>query len=162
MYVFILVPWQQCRYDVDTFTQEYYRTNYGFEDFTPIDVSSSYQLATPLVLYINLARCLINFLLLKEIPKHNGFGTEEDSLISCLSLVPKPIKRDIQKTIDNDKKILRFGAKLASKTPEDAARMFIISYFLADDTISVYEPPMRYTNLAIKSNIKIKDNLNSI
>ena len=40
--------------------------------------------------------------------------------------------------------MLRFVAKL--KNPEnqvDAGRLFIILYYLADDTISVFEPPRR-------------------
>lgn len=41
--------------------------------------------------------------------------------------------------MDNDKKILRFTAKFNTRVPEDIDRRFIISFFLADNTISVYE-----------------------
>ena len=43
-----------------------------------------------------------------------------------------------------DSNVLRFVAKL--KNPEnqvDAGRLFVILYYLADDTISVFEPPRR-------------------
>jgi hypothetical protein len=34
-------------------------------------------------------------------------------------------------------------AKIITKDPIQAQRRFVISYYLADDTISIYEPPMR-------------------
>ena len=39
----------------------------------------------------------------KEIPPYNGFGSEEDSLCNCLSLIPKPPKRDFIKFMEKDR-----------------------------------------------------------
>merc|ERR1711959_112477 len=79
----------------------------------------------------------------REIPPYNGYGSEEDSLGSFYSLVPKPPHQNWAKYFENDKKILRFVAQLDPNAPEDRERLFIISYYLADDTIGVYEPPAR-------------------
>lgn len=39
--------------------------------------------------------------------------------------------------------VLRFKARLDTTKPIDMDRRFIISYFLSDDTIAVFEPPVR-------------------
>merc|ERR1711957_48891 len=49
-------------------------------------------------------------------------------------------KIDEFKALDNDKKILRFTARFNTRVPEDFDRRFIISFYLSDDTISIYEP----------------------
>ena len=77
-----------------------------------------------------------------EIPPYNGYGTEEDSLQSVKHLVPKPPKKPV-KTEEEEKKIVRFMAKMITKRPEDVNRSFVISLFVADDTISVFERPGR-------------------
>jgi len=41
--------------------------------------------------------------------------------------------------------ILRFVAKLITDSPVDKDRKFIISYFLSDDTISVFEHKQQNT-----------------
>ena len=106
----------------DEFTAEYYLKNYrrnfplgGFEDPPKKEKSS-----------------LI-------IPPYNGFGSEEDSLGNCLKLDNKPPKKDYYKYLNNDKLILRFLARLNTKKPEDVDRKFLVSFFVADDTIQVYE-----------------------
>merc|ERR1711959_34862 len=78
-----------------------------------------------------------------EIPPYTGFGSEEDSLGSFYSLVPKPPHQNWAKYFENDKKILRFVAQMDTNSPEDRERLFIVSYYLADDTMGVYEPPAR-------------------
>merc|ERR1711881_829573 len=78
-----------------------------------------------------------------EIPPYTGFGSEEDSLGSFYSLVPKAPRQNLAHYFENDKKILRFVAQLDTNSPEDRERLFIVSYYLADDTISCYEPPAR-------------------
>ncbi|XP_075445849.1 EF-hand domain-containing family member C2 [Ascaphus truei] len=117
--------------DCDEFTKNYFRTKYGIEDFTPV------QYKAPLPSRVE-----------KNMPPFNGFGSEEDSLCSCLGLVPKPPQRDFKKFIEKDRhgldsNVLRFVAKLATDSPIDEDRKFIISYFLSDDSISVFEPPQR-------------------
>merc|ERR1711871_1816254 len=68
---------------------------------------------------------------------------EENFLGSFSTLVPKPPHQNWAKYFENDKKILRFVAQLDTNAPEDRERLFIVSYYLADDTIGVYEPPAR-------------------
>lgn len=80
-------------------------------------------------------------------PPHNGFGSEEDSLSSFMFLTPKVPRRDFVKLMENDKKMLRFTAKLHNAAPLDASRQFIITYYLADDTIAVFEKAMRNSGI---------------
>ena len=84
----------------------------------------------------------------REMPPYNGFGSEEDSLCSCKGLLPKPPKKDFIKFMEKDRRgldsnVLRFLARLDTKKPIDMDRRFIISYYLSDDTILVFEPPVR-------------------
>ena len=46
-----------------------------------------------------------------------------------------------------DSNVLRFMAKMDSDRPIDQNRYFIISYFLCDDTILVYEPSQRNSGI---------------
>ena len=80
-------------------------------------------------------------------PPHNGFGSEEDSLSSFMFLTPKVPRRDFVKLVENDKKMLRFTAKLHNAAPLDAARQFIMTYYLADDTVAVFEKALRNSGI---------------
>jgi hypothetical protein len=82
-----------------------------------------------------------------EYPPYNGFGDELDSLGNCNRLILKPPKKDYFKYIDNDKIILRFLAKLNNTVPEDQNRRFLISFFMADDSIQVYEMQNRNSGI---------------
>lgn len=58
-------------------------------------------------------RCLNLLLLLsQEFPPYNGFGSLEDSLQNCLSLVPQLPRKDLMKMLENSHKVLRYVAKL--------------------------------------------------
>lgn len=119
----------------DEFTQEYYKTKYGIDDFKPIDYRSE-----------------SNKKKTREIPPYNGFGSEEDSLCNCSSLIPKPPKRDFIKFMEKDRhglesNVLRFVAKMDTQRPIEVDRRFTISYFLSDDTVLVFEPPQRNSGI---------------
>ncbi|XP_075376202.1 EF-hand domain-containing family member C2 isoform X2 [Mycteria americana] len=121
--------------DCDEFTKEYYRTKYGIEDFTPVPYKAPPPPKTE-----------------KKFPPYTGFGSEEDSLCSCMGLLPKPPQKDFKKFMEKDRSgmesnILRFLAKLITDSPIDKDRKFIISYFLSDDTISVFEHIQRNTGI---------------
>lgn len=73
------------------------------------------------------------------IPPHNGFGSEEDSLLSVYFLRPEAKIRNMHKMFKSDKHILRFNARLISPIPSDSERKFIISVFARDDSIQIYE-----------------------
>ncbi len=84
----------------------------------------------------------------QEMPPYNGFGNAADSLCSCSGLLPKPPKRDFLKFMESDRQglesnVLRFLAKFDTTHPVDSERRFIISFYLSDDSIIVFEPPVR-------------------
>ncbi|CAM9629718.1 unnamed protein product [Bubo scandiacus] len=121
--------------DCDEFTKEYYRTKYGIEDFTPVPFKAPPPPKSE-----------------KMFPPYTGFGSEEDSLCSCMGLLPKPPQKDFKKFMEKDRSgmesnILRFLAKLVTDSPIDKDRKFIISYFLSDDTISVFEHIQQNTGI---------------
>lgn len=49
--------------------------------------------------------------------------------------------------LENDNKVLRYEAKMESSRQEDRDRRFIISYRLADDMISIFEPQQRNSGI---------------
>jgi EF-hand domain-containing protein 1 len=83
----------------------------------------------------------------RQIPPHNGFGDEIDSLGYVYRLIPEKPKKDFFKAVDNEGKILRFTAKFNTRVPEDLERRFIISFFLSDDSISIYEPAQKNSGI---------------
>eukprot|EP01107_Rhizomastix_libera_P007530 TRINITY_DN2246_c0_g1_i1.p1 TRINITY_DN2246_c0_g1~~TRINITY_DN2246_c0_g1_i1.p1 ORF type:complete len:617 (+),score=136.01 TRINITY_DN2246_c0_g1_i1:18-1868(+) len=111
-------------YDVDKFTQSFFKDNYGVTDFTPLRVDED---RVPLPA--------------RPIPDYTGFGSEEDSLTSVASLEQHPPKKDWLKKRENEGKVLRFEAKFEDPAPEDEDRRFAVSYWLVDDTISILELP---------------------
>lgn len=76
----------------------------------------------------------------REIPPYNGFGSEEDSLKSCFGHLGdnRSPKRKL-----GENRILCFTATLHPPTAENHTRRFLIQYFLVDNTIRIYEPPIR-------------------
>jgi EF-hand domain-containing protein 1 len=52
-------------------------------------------------------------------------------------------KEGFKKMLNKDKKNLRFSASIVSKRSEDKGRKFVVSYFLSDDTVAIYESPRR-------------------
>ncbi|XP_061842772.2 EF-hand domain-containing protein 1 [Nerophis lumbriciformis] len=118
-------------YDCDEFTKEYYQTN-----LPEINIKS-----------IEVPKKMGKFEgMKKEIPPYNGFGSLEDSLQSCLSLIPAPPRKNVLKMLENEHKVLRYIARMVtpkgaseSQKAKDADRRFILSYYLSNDTISIYE-----------------------
>ena len=66
-------------------------------------------------------------------PPYNGYGSEEDSLANCYSLLPKPQTADMNRALLFGGKVLRFEAEYLS-------RKFVISFYLEDGSIAVFEP----------------------
>nr|XP_044619120.1 EF-hand domain-containing family member C2 [Equus asinus] len=88
----------------------------------------------------------------RKFPPYTGFGSEEDSLRSCIGLVPTPHRKNFKKWMEKDSygyisNTLRFFAKLITHDCADVDRLFVISYFLSDDTLSVFEPIERNSGL---------------
>jgi len=108
-------------YDCDDFTREFYlrytglnQPQFPMEDAKPVHVKLTY-------------------------PPHTGFGTEEDSMASCLHLTPRAPRRDINKLMGDQGKQLRFQGQMANDKTEDNNRRFVIVIFLADDSVGVWE-----------------------
>ena len=57
-------------------------------------------------------------------------------------MVPKPPKKDFFQWVDQQIQ-LRFNAVLSEPKPEDTTRKFIITYYLNDNSLQIYEPPCR-------------------
>ncbi|XP_056636850.1 EF-hand domain-containing family member C2-like [Diorhabda sublineata] len=119
--------------DCDSFTKEYYAAKYGISEFTPLQIPDTRKLVN-----------IIPHPKQRELPPWNGFGTHEDSAQNCITVEPKAPFKDFKKFLMYDRNgldshILRFAAKMRSKIPENCDRHFIISYFLTDDTMSIYE-----------------------
>lgn len=60
---------------------------------------------------------------------------------------PAPPKLDVVKQLENQGRVLRFGARLDTTQPEDQGRRFVLSFYLADDTISVFERAIRNSGI---------------
>merc|ERR1711985_167470 len=119
-------------YDCDDFTRNFYSKYMGLEQQSfpkfVADEPIIHQKLTP--------------------PPHNGPGTEEDSLASCIHLQPQVPKQDLVKLTTLDGKILRFEARCANHQVEDEDRKFIIGYFCANDTVACWELRQRNSGFA--------------
>ncbi|XP_032362525.1 EF-hand domain-containing protein 1 isoform X1 [Etheostoma spectabile] len=120
-------------YDCDGFTKEYYQKNHPDMKMNPSKIPKKID--------------LLQKKKKKEVPPYNGFGSLEDSLQNCLYLIPEPPKKNVLKMQENDHKVLRYCARLDSPNPVDEGRRFILSYFLSNDMISIYEKPSRNSGI---------------
>ena len=113
-------------YDMDEFTKRFYQEIMGEESVEGVQVD---KIPPP-----NLA---------PQVPPHTGVavGSLDDSLQNCLALAPKQPKKDLKKMLDNAGKVLRFSAKLGSVVPADQFRTFVVTYYLEDDSIAIFEQP---------------------
>ncbi|XP_022045091.2 EF-hand domain-containing protein 1 isoform X2 [Acanthochromis polyacanthus] len=117
--------------DCDRFTKEYYQRNHPDMEMTPTEVPKKVDKPQEK----------------REIPTYNGFGSLEDSLQNCLSLIPKPPKMKFLKMLENDGKVLQYSARLDSQYPQDEVRRFILCYHLSNDMISIYEKNTRNSGI---------------
>ena len=116
-------------YDADQFTKDYLDNKFGVHDWTPLTAEAyKEKVITPTQ---------------RIYPPFNGWGDEDDSLGYCKSLHPKPPRKNIVKLLNNDGKVLRFLAVFKYPEPQDVNRKFVVAFFLADDTVAVYEKPTR-------------------
>ncbi|XP_028996745.1 EF-hand domain-containing protein 1 isoform X2 [Betta splendens] len=120
-------------YDCDNFTKEYFQRYHPDIEMKPSEVPKKADTQQGQRK--------------KEIPPHNGFGSLEDTLQNCLHLIPTPPKKNVLKMLENDHKVLRYSAMLDSPNPEDEGRRFILSYFLSNDMISIFEKPSRNSGI---------------
>uniref|UniRef100_A0A7S4RM39 Calmodulin n=1 Tax=Alexandrium monilatum TaxID=311494 RepID=A0A7S4RM39_9DINO len=117
-------------YDADEFTRAYFREEIGM----PLDPRISVEMPERAV-----PRAAT--------PPYTGYGSWDDSMASVTHLIPKAPQKDFKKMYNHDGKILRFKARFVNPKEEDTDRVFVLSFNLADDTLSIHEPPQR--NLGI-------------
>ncbi|XP_072533666.1 EF-hand domain-containing protein 1 [Salminus brasiliensis] len=119
-------------YDCDEFTRKYYEQHHADIPLKPLALALDQKTQQAYM---------------KVVPPYNGFGSLEDSLQNCLSLIPEPPKKDLLKLLENDHKILRYAARLDSQNPHDEGRRFVLSYFLSNDMISIFETSRRNSGI---------------
>lgn len=124
--------------DCDKFTRDYYQKKYGIEEFVPIERPKEIRWLSG---YVE-----------RPIPPYNGWGSFEDSEANCHSIQPKAPQRDMKKFLTLGNCNLRFKAKMISAIDNDSDREFIITYYLSDDTISVFEIVKRNFRSSVKFN----------
>jgi hypothetical protein len=120
-------------YDMDEFSRTFYRRNFNVTDFTPLDV------AEPDVAAVQ-----------PEIPPYNGIGSPEDSYLSCIMIDPKAPagKKSLLQLLKHDNKVLRYEATLDPEHHQnEEGRTFILSLRLADNEVSVFEPPVQNSGI---------------
>ncbi len=89
----------------------------------------------------------------KEIKHAFSIGNDEEAEMAKKSLVLKPPKKDMKKFVLNDGKLLRYVAKLVAtdefplNSRYDAGREFVVTYYLVDDTVLIFEPPQRNSGI---------------
>ncbi|XP_025079463.1 EF-hand domain-containing family member C2-like isoform X2 [Pomacea canaliculata] len=113
--------------DCDEFTKEYYRTKHGITEFTPLKIPHE------------------SFTDGTTMPPKKSFGSEEDTLhaYQCGFVVQHHAPNTIQfMKYDRcalDSNQLQFLACFDAPKAIDKDRLFIITCFLSDDSISVFE-----------------------
>lgn len=103
----------------DDFTKDYYRTNYEIENFNPVQLEE-FEDAKPVVPFFDT-------------------NAQATPMIGGESHV----KQDFKKLLAYDGITLRYLAKLNSTKQVDRDRKFVVSYHLANDTITIFEPRTR-------------------
>ncbi|XP_072156872.1 EF-hand domain-containing protein 1-like [Bemisia tabaci] len=110
-------------YDCDLFTRRFYKNCLNIEQGPAIDVKEPKE----------------RFKITPMIPPHIGIGQPEDTIQSCLTLKPVPLKKNMIQYVTNAGKVLRYKARLDWIHPEDKDREFVIHYSLADGLLSISE-----------------------
>ena len=76
-----------------------------------------------------------------QIPPRDAFtiGSDEDTIQSCLQLIPQKPKKDYAKRLANEGHVLRYKCRMVTRNPVDGERVFVIKFYLEDDTIMIFE-----------------------
>ncbi|KAH0785038.1 EF-hand domain-containing family member C2 isoform X2 [Histomonas meleagridis] len=120
-------------YDCDPYTRNWYKQNYGFTDkeMEKIEPPQTKTKATVKM----------------EIPPPSLIGNDEDTIRNVMSLHPKPAPKDQVKLVTKMGQVLRFNAKMITRNTVDASRRFIITFYLSDDTLQIFEPQQRNSGI---------------
>jgi hypothetical protein len=111
-------------FDCDDFTQQWYMKNKGYDQRRArIDVSDP---APPAVVH--------------AVPPPTMFGSDDDTLNGLKSLVPSQPRRSPRK---ENLGSTRYVAKMVTNDPVDRGREFRVTFYRDDQSVNIYEPPMR-------------------
>uniref|UniRef100_A0A7S1LQW8 EF-hand domain-containing family member C2 n=1 Tax=Neobodo designis TaxID=312471 RepID=A0A7S1LQW8_NEODS len=122
-------------YDADSFTRKWYEENRSVKLNDTVDISS--------VVAKGTVKPPTHFP-----PPHIGFGSEEDSLRSCKSLLLKPPPIDTAKQQREAGKVMIFRASLHKlQQPEDAGREFVVCFHRASDEVEITERQLRNSGI---------------
>lgn len=127
--------------DYDQHTRDHLREKFGITEYNPIHVDNS-AASSP-----TSPERLKQLKAARQPPPHNGFGTEEDSLGSWNRLEPKAPKPDLTKYNKHGNNAVKFSVRLDNGSAVDEVRRFVLSAFLADDTIAIFEPVQRNSGI---------------
>lgn len=129
-------------HDCDEFTRFFYTESMGYDaaSLEPINVQEPVE---------KIERAPLPGL--KQLAPWN-LGALNDDENELFKLMPKPPKKNFARLMNKSKTILRFKCRLVeskktSLSNADKDRRFVLSYFVADDTISVFEPPVRNSGI---------------
>merc|ERR1719359_2187645 len=125
-------------YEADPATHEFYK-NYMGKEMQNIKI--------PEELYMNAAQDAVGVVKKLLPPPYvygRTLGSEQDTLAGCHQVTErsKP-HRDMTKLFMYGNKCLRFEAKPENSVAEDAHRIFLIEYFIADNTLLVGDRHVR-------------------
>ncbi|KAI9209542.1 uncharacterized protein BJ171DRAFT_453694 [Polychytrium aggregatum] len=115
--------------DCDGFTRQYYAEKYGLENFDPIRIEDYEEPDPAAALSREVAASFVNRAPVAQL------------------LPDEAPKKDFKQMMMYDGVCLRFSAVLETEKQIDKDRKFVISFYLADDTIAVFEPHQRNSGI---------------
>eukprot|EP00758_Cryptobia_borreli_P004014 Tbor_TRINITY_DN4122_c0_g1::TRINITY_DN4122_c0_g1_i1::g.26520::m.26520 len=119
--------------DYDQHTRDHLRLKYGITEYLPMTEQFKVRPKPKII---------------PQPPPHNGFGTEEDSLNSWNKLDVKPVRKDDKKFLKYGGSVVKFSAKLiCTGMSPDEDRRFVLSAYMCDDTIAIFEPVQRNSGI---------------
>ena len=108
--------------DCDAFTRDYYVNTHGItQELIP---------ATP-----------------KVVVQHPVVFAEDSGVFRRM-LAPKPTSKNQKEALKLDRKVLRFRGKFDTPISKvDGERNFVVTFYLVDDSLAIYEPPVRNSGI---------------
>lgn len=112
---------------VDAFTKQWYKEHMHLEEKEMETLPVDLPIPSPVS---------------RQVAKHDGIaaiGSQEDSMQNCLSLLPRPCRKNWHQWAENQGRVLSIKARFARPCEEDTERSFVFQYHLEDGTIAIFE-----------------------
>ncbi|TPX63615.1 hypothetical protein SpCBS45565_g06487 [Spizellomyces sp. 'palustris'] len=139
--------------DCDDFTKDYYYEKYGVETFDPVRIEDYEQHDSDMAAS-DIPQNVVqgNYELLLPPSPLTPASVGQANAPMPTTAVPMigasvPPKKDFRKLMLYDGVVLRFSAVLRATKQVDRDRRFVVSFYVADDTVSVFEPKARNTGI---------------